>query len=141
MLRKQKLEEIRMYTKIVLALVAIGIVMGTVSAGEIGVDSGNDGPAVPVLKMTATQNSVTIENVGTAPMNIGGLQLITKNGNVGNVVGKMPAIAILNPEPFIFTKGIEGNDYKITVPIQNVTAGDKVYLTNGVGNYLVAIVQ
>lgn len=132
-----------MYKKIVMALVAIGMVMGMAFADESDgtPDSGNDGPASAMLTMTATQNAVTIENVGTAPFDVGGLNIITKELGVGTVVGKTPYNALLMPEPFIFTKGIQGDGYKIVVPIQTVAIGNKVYLTNGVGNYLVATVQ
>ena len=90
--------------------------------------------------MSATPGSITIENWGTAPANIGGLRLITKNGNVGTDVAKMPYAVQLRPEPFP-TKGAQNDDYKITVPVTgNLTSGDKVYLTNGVGTYASAVV-
>ncbi len=132
-----------MYKKIAMALVAIGMVMGIAFADEADgtPDSGNNGPAGAILTMTATQNAVTIENIGTAPMDIGGLRLVTKVGNVGTVVGEVPYGTILRPEPFIFTKGLQGNDYKITVEITPLNVWDIVYLTNGVGNYVTAIVQ
>lgn len=96
--------------------------------------------AVPEYHMTATEHSITIENWGTAPGDVGGLRLITKRGNVGTDVASLPYTKILRPEPFP-TKGAQNNNYKITVATnQNLTKGDMVYLTNGVGIYATAIV-
>ena len=121
-----------------MAVIAIvGMVLGTVSAED---DSWLVDSAVPELHMFATQNSITIENWGTAPAQIGGLRLITKDGNVGTDVATMPWTVYLRPEPFP-TKGAQNNDYKITLAAnQNLTKGDTVYLTNGVGNYATAVV-
>ena len=119
-----------------MAVIAIvGMVLGTQTAED---DSWLVDSAVPELHMFATQNSITIENWGTAPAQIGGLRLVTKDGNVGTDVAKMPWNVYLRPEPFP-TKGVQNNDYKITVAA-NLTIGDKVYLTNGVGNYATAVV-
>ena len=118
------------------AVMALVLVSGIVAAKDTGDADG----AAPLLVMSATQNSITIENWGTAPANVGGLRLITKNGNVGTDVAKMPYCVQLRPEPFP-TKGAQNNDYKITVPVTgNLTSGDKVYLTNGVGTYATAVV-
>lgn len=121
-----------------MAVIAIvGMVLGTVSAED---DSWLVDSAVPELHMFATQNSITIENWGTAPAQVGGLRLITKVGNVGTDVATMPWTVYLRPEPFP-TKGAQNNDYKITLAAnQNLTKGDTVYLTNGVGNYATAVV-
>ena len=121
----------------------LGVVMTLVLAP--GIVAAQDGDsdfdtAVPVLVMSATPSSITIENWGTAPANVGGLRLITKSGNVGTDVAEMPYCVQLRPEPFP-TKGAQNNDYKITVPVTgNLTSGDKVYLTNGVGTYATAVV-
>ena len=122
-----------------MAIIAImGMVMGTVVAQDAG-DGDFDG-AAPLLVMSANQNSITIENWGTAPAQVGGLRLITKVGNVGTDVATMPWTVYLRPEPFP-TKGAQNNDYKITLAAnQNLTKGDTVYLTNGVGNYATAVV-
>ena len=120
----------------------LGVVMALVLASGIvaAEGEGDFDSAAPVLVMSATQSSITIENWGTAPANIGGLRLITKSGNVGTDVAKMPYAVQLRPEPFP-TKGAQNNDYKITVPVTgNLTSGDKVYLTNGVGTYATAVV-
>ena len=120
----------------------LGAVMALVLASGIvaAEDTGDADGAAPLLVMSANQNSITIENWGTAPANVGGLRLITKNGNVGTDVAKMPYCVQLRPEPFP-TKGAQNNDYKITVPVTgNLTSGDKVYLTNGVGTYATAVV-
>lgn len=120
----------------------LGVVMALVlSSGIVAAeDTGDADGAVPLLVMSATQNSITVENWGTAPANVGGLRLITKSGNVGTDVAKMPYCVQLRPEPFP-TKGAQNNDYKITVPVTgNLTSGDKVYLTNGVGTYATAVV-
>ena len=120
------------------AVIAImGMVMGTVA--EDAGDGDFDG-AAPHLVMSASQNSITIENWGTAPAQVGGLRLITKVGNVCTDVATMPWNVCLRPEPFP-TKGAQNNDYKITLATnQNLTTGDTVYLTNGVGNYATAVV-
>ena len=120
----------------------LGAVMALVLASGIAAaeDTGDADGAAPLLVMSANLNSITIENWGTAPANVGGLRLITKNGNVGTDVAKMPYCVQLRPEPFP-TKGAQNNDYKITVPVTgNLTSGDKVYLTNGVGTYATAVV-
>ena len=119
-----------------MAIVAIiGMIVGTAVAED---DSWFVDSAVPELHMSANQNSITIENWGTAPAQVGGLRLITKVGNVGTDVATMPWNVCLRPEPFP-TKGAQNNDYKITLAA-NLTIGDKVYLTNGVGNYATAVV-
>ena len=121
----------------------LGVVMALVLAS--GIVAAQDGDsdfdtAVPVLVMSATPSSITIENWGTAPANVGGLRLITKSGNVGTDVAEMPYCVQLRPEPFP-TKGAQNNDYKITVPVTgNLTSGEMVYLTNGVGTYATAVV-
>ena len=121
----------------------LGVVMALVLAS--GIVAAQDGDsdfdtAVPVLVMSATPSSITIENWGTAPANVGGLRLITKSGNVGTEVAKMPYVVQLRPEPFP-TKGAQNNNYKITVPVTgNLTSGETVYLTNGVGTYATAVV-
>jgi hypothetical protein len=119
-------------------VLTLGLMAGIVAAEDDGgwiVDS-----AAPLLVMSATQSSITVENWGTAPANVGGLRLITQNGNVGTDVAKMPYTVQLRPEPFP-TKGAQNNDYKITVATnQNLTKGDTVYLTNGVGTYATAVV-
>lgn len=121
----------------------LGVVMTLVLAS--GIVAAQDGDsdfdtAVPVLVMSATPSSITIENWGTAPANVGGLRLITKSGNVGTDVAEMPYCVQLRPEPFP-TKGAQNNDYKITVPVTgNLTSGEMVYLTNGVGTYATAVV-
>ena len=121
----------------------LGVVMTLVLAP--GIVAAQDGDsdfdtAVPVLVMSATPSSITIENWGTAPANVGGLRLITKSGNVGTDVAEMPYCVQLRPEPFP-TKGAQNNDYKITVPVTgNLTSGEMVYLTNGVGTYATAVV-
>ena len=121
-----------------MAIVAMLGIVGIVTA-EIGEDSGKDCGSAPSYVMSATQNSITIENWGTAPGNVGGLRLITKVGNVATDVAKLPWTAILRPEPFP-TKGVQNNDYKITVAAENLTVGDTVYSTNGVGNYATCVV-
>ena len=121
----------------------LGVVMALVlSSGIVAAQDGDSDfdTAVPVLVMSATPSSITIENWGTAPANVGGLRLITKSGNVGTDVAEMPYCVQLRPEPFP-TKGAQNNDYKITVPVTgNLTSGDTVYLTNGVGTYATAVV-
>jgi hypothetical protein len=118
-------------------VLTLGLMAGIVAAqdGDSDFDS-----ATPLLVMSATQTSITVENWGTAPANVGGLRLITKNGNVGTDVAKMPYIVQLRPEPFP-TKGAQNSNYKITVPVTgNLTSGETVYLTNGVGTYATAVV-
>lgn len=128
-----------------IGLVAVMAMLGIVGIGIgiVAADEGADGwfvdSAMPQYVMSANQNSITIENWGTAPGNVGGLRLITKAGNVGTDVAKLPWTAILRPEPFP-TKGVQNNDYKITVAAENLTVGDTVYLTNGVGTYATCVV-
>ena len=122
----------------------LGVVMTLVALAGIATAEDDGGwfvdSATPLLVMSATQTSITIENWGTAPANVGGLRLITKSGNVGTDVAEMPYCVQLRPEPFP-TKGAQNNDYKITVPVTgNLTSGEMVYLTNGVGTYATAVV-
>ena len=121
---------------IMAAVMAVGLLSGIVAAEDTGDADG----AAPLIVMSATPSFITVENWGTAPANVGGLRIITKNGNVGTDVAKMPYCVQLRPEPFP-TKGAQNNDYKIVLPvIGNITSGETVYLTNGVGNYATAIV-
>ena len=131
--------------KTIVGLIGVVLTLGLMAGIVVADDDGGWGSwivdtAVPEYHMFATQNSITIENWGTAPGNIGGLRLITKSGNVGTDVAEMPYCVQLRPEPFP-TKGAQNNDYKITVPVTgNLTSGEMVYLTNGVGTYATAVV-
>jgi len=116
------------------ALVAMLGIVGIVAAQEDTGEGFADG-AQAVLVMTANSAGVTIENVGTADASIGGLFLAVDGQNVAN----LPWTVILRPEPFIFTKGVQNDNYK-TFVAANLTAGDTVKLTNGVGTYAECVV-
>jgi hypothetical protein len=96
--------------------------------------------AAPKLVASVSNGMFTLENTGTQPMDVGGLRVLVLDGNRGSTVAKLPYTKILRPEPFIFTKGVLGDTYKITVPC-SANVGDKIIVTNGVGIYARCIAQ
>ena len=117
------------------ALVAMLGIVGMVVAQDDSGDGWSADGAQAVLVMTANHAGATIENVGTDYASIGGLYLTVNDVKVAN----LPWTVILRPEPFIFTKGVQNDGYKTFVSA-NLTAGDTVKLTNGVGTYASCVV-
>lgn len=112
--------------KMLVVLMALVAMVSMVVAEDEGQDVGG-----PVLKMSCINGTMTIENVGTAYSDIGALWIAVDGKYIGVDV---PNGIVLAPNPFIFTKDINARNYKWTTSI-NVTPGQSVSLTNGVGNY------
>jgi len=132
-------------------LVIAMLSMMTAMAEDVSSDGMPD-PAVANIVMKATPTSITIMNLGTAPRDIGGFRLITKESNGNSAykavdVAKLPYTEVLVGNPY--PEATDGFDevqpnyfkYAITVPNNQVLPiGTKVYLTNGVGTITTAIV-
>ena len=117
------------------AIVAMLGIVGMVVAQDDSGDGWSADGAQAVLVMTANHAGATIENVGTDYASIGGLYLAVDGQNVAN----LPWTVILRPEPFTYTKGNQNDNYKAFVAV-NLTAGNTVVLTNGVGTYASCVV-
>ena len=117
--------------KMLVALMALVAMVSMVVAEDEGQDVGG-----PVLKMSCVNGTVTIENVGTAYKDIGGLWIAVDGKYVGIDV---PNGVVLSPNPFIYTD-VDSVGSRWSVEI-NAVSGQSVSLTNGVGNYASCIAE
>jgi hypothetical protein len=125
------------------ALMALVMLAGLVMAEDISGEAVNAGfSSTPCLKMIATPNSITLDNSGTAPIDVGGLKIVVKDGSVGREVAKMPFTKILTGNPYPFARDPYPWTYKCIVQTtETLTPGTVVILTNGVGTWAKATVQ
>ena len=141
-----------MKTRIIGAIFAMAMLSMTGMAAADVVDDGMIDPVASNIIMKATPNSITIMNLGTAPRDVGGFQLIVKeDSGLGSYIGMdvaiLPYIKVLVGNPY--PEAVDGVDevqpgyfkFAVTVPTKQVlVVGEKVYLTNGVGTIATAVV-
>ena len=114
-----------------LALVAMLALIGCALAEDDGafVD-----PVAPLLKMTAdaTADTVTIENWGTAPDDIGTGKIVSLPG--GEVLLSLPYTVKLWENPFTFSRYIDmPRQFRVTYSVPGIEPGDKLGLQFNVG--------
>jgi hypothetical protein len=116
-----------------LALVAMLALMGCALAEGV-VDDGGFDPAAPLLKMTAdaAKDTVTIENWGTAPDDIGTGQIVRLPG--GEVLKSLPYTVKLWENPFTFSRYVAmPRQFRVAYSVPGIEPGDKLGLAFNVG--------
>ena len=124
------------------AIIAMIAVIGTVCADEVD-DGMSIDPAYPILDMVAVNNAtdtvVTVKNVGTMPIDIGGLVVVDGNDTI---VGRFPNRMVLrtNPSPTGIDAGF--TDYKTTLVLDSqVPIGTIVKVKMNLGYIANAVVE
>lgn len=121
-----------MKTILAIALAALVALVGIAMADDAS-DYGID-PAAPLLKMTADAGSdtVTIENWGTAPDDIGTGKIVSLPS--GKALLDLPYVVKLWENPFTFSRYIDmPRQFKVTYSVPGIEPGDKLGLQFNVG--------
>lgn len=120
------------FGKLIGLVMALGIVLGL---GMASLDGGED-LATSNLVANVAGNMFTVANLGTGPsVDIGGARIMVGN----TLLGRLPYRVVLGPNPFKYVTADDQPltyDWKIVVPITgNISSGDVIRVTNGVGVY------
>jgi len=118
-----------------LALVAMLATVGWALAEDAAVDDGAFvDPVAPLLKMTAdaAKDTVTIENWGTAPDDIGTGKIVSLPD--GETLLSLPYTVKLWENPFTFSRYVDmPRTFRVTYQVPGIEPGDNLGLAFNVG--------
>ena len=117
-----------------LALVAMLALMGCALAEDAADDGAFVDPVAPLLKMTAdaAADTVTIENWGTSPDDIGTGKIVSLPD--GETLLSLPYTVKLWENPFTFSRYIDmPRQFRVTYSVPGIEPGDKLGLAFNVG--------
>lgn len=116
------------------ALLSIGVAYGDNVAGD-ETDFGVADTTSPALTMSATANNVHLENHGSAPAYIGGLEI--RSGNT--IIGRVPKGVVLKENPFKYVRD-DLSGYFIDISV-SASPGEVLRLSTTMGTIIQCVVK